>query len=68
MKIVRFRADGKTRYGVLEGTHVTEYAGTPFGAFERGRKDGQWTRGKSFDRIEVRIEGIGSLRNSVVRL
>jgi 2-keto-4-pentenoate hydratase/2-oxohepta-3-ene-1,7-dioic acid hydratase in catechol pathway len=38
MKIVRFKAAGKTRYGVLEGTHVVEYSGTPFGAFKRGRK------------------------------
>ncbi len=38
MKIVRFRDGGKTRYGVLEGNHVVEYAGTPFGTFKRGRK------------------------------
>lgn len=38
MKIVRFKGGGKTRYGVLEGTHVVEYAGTPFGPFKRGRK------------------------------
>jgi 2-keto-4-pentenoate hydratase/2-oxohepta-3-ene-1,7-dioic acid hydratase in catechol pathway len=38
MKIVRFKAAGKTRYGVLEGTRVVEYAGTPFGAFKRGRR------------------------------
>ena len=37
MKIVRFKAAGKTRYGVLEGTHILEYAGTPFGTFRRGR-------------------------------
>jgi 2-keto-4-pentenoate hydratase/2-oxohepta-3-ene-1,7-dioic acid hydratase in catechol pathway len=38
MKIVRFKAMGKTRYGVLEGTHIVEYAGTPFATFKRGRK------------------------------
>jgi 2-keto-4-pentenoate hydratase/2-oxohepta-3-ene-1,7-dioic acid hydratase in catechol pathway len=38
MKIVRFKAAGKVRYGVIEGTHVVEYAGTPFGGFRRGRK------------------------------
>jgi 2-keto-4-pentenoate hydratase/2-oxohepta-3-ene-1,7-dioic acid hydratase in catechol pathway len=38
MKIVRFKAGGKTRYGTLEGTHVVEYSGTPFGTFKRGRK------------------------------
>ena len=38
MKIVRFKAGGKTRYGALEGTHVVEYSGTPFGTFKRGRK------------------------------
>lgn len=37
MKIVRFRAGGKTRYGVLEGHYIVEYAGTPFGTFKRGR-------------------------------
>jgi 2-keto-4-pentenoate hydratase/2-oxohepta-3-ene-1,7-dioic acid hydratase in catechol pathway len=38
MRIVRFRAGGKTRYGVIEGTHIVEYAGTPYGTFKRGRK------------------------------
>jgi 2-keto-4-pentenoate hydratase/2-oxohepta-3-ene-1,7-dioic acid hydratase in catechol pathway len=38
MKIVRFKAAGKTRYGVLEGSQVVEYGGTPFGAFTRGRR------------------------------
>lgn len=38
MKIVRFKAGGKTRFGALEGTHVVEYSGTPFGTFKRGRK------------------------------
>lgn len=38
MKIVRFKAAGKTRYGALEGTRVVEYSGTPFGAFKRGRR------------------------------
>ncbi len=37
MHIVRFRAGAKSRYGVLEGTHVREYLGTPFGTFTRGR-------------------------------
>jgi 2-keto-4-pentenoate hydratase/2-oxohepta-3-ene-1,7-dioic acid hydratase in catechol pathway len=38
MRIVRFRAAGKTRYGVLEGTHIVEYAGTPYGTFKKARK------------------------------
>lgn len=38
MRIVRFRAGGKTRYGVLEGTHIVEYAGTPYGTFKKARK------------------------------
>jgi 2-keto-4-pentenoate hydratase/2-oxohepta-3-ene-1,7-dioic acid hydratase in catechol pathway len=38
MRIVRFKALGKTRYGVLEGTQIVEYSGTPFAAFKRGRK------------------------------
>ncbi len=38
MKIVRFRAAGKTRYGVLDGTHIAEYAGTPYGTFKKARK------------------------------
>ena len=38
MKIVRFKAAGKTRYGVLDGTHIVEYSGTPYGTFKRGRK------------------------------
>jgi 2-keto-4-pentenoate hydratase/2-oxohepta-3-ene-1,7-dioic acid hydratase in catechol pathway len=38
MKIVRFRAGGKIRYGVLEGIHIVEYAGTPYGTFKKARK------------------------------
>jgi 2-keto-4-pentenoate hydratase/2-oxohepta-3-ene-1,7-dioic acid hydratase in catechol pathway len=38
VKIVRFRAGGKTRYGVLEGTRIVEYAGTPYGTFKKARK------------------------------
>ncbi|HEY7654400.1 MAG TPA: fumarylacetoacetate hydrolase family protein [Methylomirabilota bacterium] len=38
MRIVRFRAGGKTRYGVLEGTHIVEYAGTPYASFKKARK------------------------------
>jgi 2-keto-4-pentenoate hydratase/2-oxohepta-3-ene-1,7-dioic acid hydratase in catechol pathway len=38
MKIARFKANDATRYGVLEGNHVIEYSGTPFGLFKRGRK------------------------------
>ncbi|HEX7214565.1 MAG TPA: fumarylacetoacetate hydrolase family protein [Methylomirabilota bacterium] len=38
MKIVRFRAGDKIRYGVLEGSHIVEYAGTPYGSFKKGRK------------------------------
>ena len=38
MKIVRFRAGGKTRYGVLDGTHIVEYSGTPYGTFKKARK------------------------------
>ena len=38
MLIVRFKADGKTRYGSLEGAAVVEYTGTPFSVFQRGRR------------------------------
>jgi 2-keto-4-pentenoate hydratase/2-oxohepta-3-ene-1,7-dioic acid hydratase in catechol pathway len=38
MQIVRFRAAGKTRYGVLEGPSVVEYSGTPWSVFRRGRR------------------------------
>lgn len=38
MRIVRFRAGGKIRYGVLEGIHIVEYAGTPYGSFKKARK------------------------------
>jgi 2-keto-4-pentenoate hydratase/2-oxohepta-3-ene-1,7-dioic acid hydratase in catechol pathway len=37
VQIVRFRARDKTRYGVIEGTVVIEYAGTPWSLFRRGR-------------------------------
>jgi 2-keto-4-pentenoate hydratase/2-oxohepta-3-ene-1,7-dioic acid hydratase in catechol pathway len=38
MQIVRFRADGKTRYGALEGSSVVEYSGTPWSVFKRARR------------------------------
>jgi 2-keto-4-pentenoate hydratase/2-oxohepta-3-ene-1,7-dioic acid hydratase in catechol pathway len=38
VQIVRFRVEGKTRYGALEGGHVVEYAGTPWTLFRRGRR------------------------------
>jgi 2-keto-4-pentenoate hydratase/2-oxohepta-3-ene-1,7-dioic acid hydratase in catechol pathway len=38
VQIVRFRAHDKMRYGVLEGTVVVEYAGTPWSLFRRGRR------------------------------
>jgi 2-keto-4-pentenoate hydratase/2-oxohepta-3-ene-1,7-dioic acid hydratase in catechol pathway len=39
VKIVRFKAAGKTRYGAVEGTRVVEYAGTPFNTFKKARKN-----------------------------
>src|SRR6266850_952002 len=44
MKIVRFEAAGKTRYGVLDGTHILEYSGTPYGTFRKARKRYQATQ------------------------
>jgi 2-keto-4-pentenoate hydratase/2-oxohepta-3-ene-1,7-dioic acid hydratase in catechol pathway len=38
MQIVRFRAAEKIRYGALEGTHIVEYSGTPYGTFKKARK------------------------------
>ena len=38
MRIVRFRASGTIRYGVLEGPQIVEYAGTPYGTFRKARK------------------------------
>lgn len=38
MQIVRFRIEGKTRYGVLDGATVIEYGGTPWSLFRRGRR------------------------------
>ncbi|PYO56475.1 MAG: hypothetical protein DMD83_14220 [Candidatus Rokuibacteriota bacterium] len=38
VKIVRFKAAGKTRYGALEGNRVVEYAGTPYSTFKKARK------------------------------
>lgn len=38
MQIVRFRIEGKTRYGVLDGATVVEYGGTPWSLFRRGRR------------------------------
>ncbi len=38
MRIVRFKAGGKTCYGVLEGPHIVEYSGTPYGAFKKARR------------------------------
>jgi 2-keto-4-pentenoate hydratase/2-oxohepta-3-ene-1,7-dioic acid hydratase in catechol pathway len=38
VQIVRFRVEDRTRYGVLDGTTVVEYAGTPWTRFARGRR------------------------------
>ena len=38
MQIVRFKVDDRTRYGVLEGSNVVEYSGTPWALFRRGRR------------------------------
>jgi 2-keto-4-pentenoate hydratase/2-oxohepta-3-ene-1,7-dioic acid hydratase in catechol pathway len=38
VQIVRFKADGRTQYGALEGAAVVEYTGTPFSLFKRGRR------------------------------
>jgi 2-keto-4-pentenoate hydratase/2-oxohepta-3-ene-1,7-dioic acid hydratase in catechol pathway len=38
VQIVRFRIEGKTRYGVLDGTTVVEYGGMPWSLFRRGRR------------------------------
>jgi 2-keto-4-pentenoate hydratase/2-oxohepta-3-ene-1,7-dioic acid hydratase in catechol pathway len=38
MRIVRFRAAGKTRYGALDGAQIVEYEGTPYGVFRKGRQ------------------------------
>jgi 2-keto-4-pentenoate hydratase/2-oxohepta-3-ene-1,7-dioic acid hydratase in catechol pathway len=38
VRIVRFRAGDKTRYGTLDGTQIVEYLGTPYGSFTKARK------------------------------
>jgi 2-keto-4-pentenoate hydratase/2-oxohepta-3-ene-1,7-dioic acid hydratase in catechol pathway len=38
VRIVRFTAAGTVRYGVLEGSHIVEYAGTPYATFKKARK------------------------------
>jgi len=38
MQIVRFRAADRVRWGVLEGSAVAEYTGSPFSSFVRGRR------------------------------
>jgi 2-keto-4-pentenoate hydratase/2-oxohepta-3-ene-1,7-dioic acid hydratase in catechol pathway len=34
LRIVRIKADGKTKYGVVEGDSILGYRGSPFGAFK----------------------------------
>jgi len=38
MQIVRYKTSTNTSYGALEGTHIVEYSGTPWGPFRRGRR------------------------------
>ena len=38
MQIVRFKINDRIRYGVLEGSNVVEYSGTPWALFRRGRR------------------------------
>ena len=84
MKIVRFRAAGKTRYGVRDGTHIVECSGMPYGTFKKARKRYPVKQavllapvvpskivavGLNYrDRAEVRIDGIGSPKNPVIKL
>ena len=84
MKIVRFKAAGKTRYDVRDGTRIVEHSDTPYGTFKKARKRypvRQAVRlapvvpskivavGLNYrDRVEVRIDGIGSLKNPVIHL
>lgn len=38
MKFVRFRAGGRSRYGILEDGHITEIAGSIYGRYRRTRR------------------------------
>ena len=84
MKIVRFKAAGKTRYGVRDGTRIVEHSGTPYGTFKKERKRYSIKQavllapvvpskivavGLNYrDHAEVRIDGIDSLKNPVINL
>ena len=78
MKIVRFKAAGKTRYGVLEGTHILPVEELvarvsavmtllPGDVIATGPPAGVGPM-QPGDTVEVRIEGIGSLMNPVIKL
>jgi len=41
MKIVRFQAADRSRYGVLDGTHIVEYSGTPLRHVRKGASGGR---------------------------
>ena len=71
MQIVRFKVDGRTRHGVREGSNVVEYSGTPWTLFRRGRRRVPLKHTVLLaPTLPSKIvgEGIGTLKNSVVRL
>jgi hypothetical protein len=84
MKIVRFKTAGKTRYGVLDDANILEHSGTPYGTFKKVGKRYPVKQavllvpvgpskivavGLNYrDRAEVRIDGIGSPKNPVIKL
>ena len=84
MKVVRFKAAGKTRSGVRDGTHIVKHSGTSYGTFKKARKRYPVKQavllvpvvpskivavGLNYrDHAEVRIDGIDSLKNPVINL
>jgi len=54
VKTVRYQDGSKTNWGVVEGEVIREMEGDPFGPMVTG------------DKIDVVIEGIGTLSNHVI--
>jgi 2-keto-4-pentenoate hydratase/2-oxohepta-3-ene-1,7-dioic acid hydratase in catechol pathway len=64
VQIVRFRTHDKTRYGVRVSEVMTLLPGDVVATGAPGAS-GPLVAG---DRVEIRIDGIGGLKNTVVRL
>lgn len=63
MRFARVLVNESRVYGFLRGDEVVVIEGTPFGPY--GETDRRFSLGEVGDAIEIEVEGIGVLKNTV---